>query len=332
LGHDALAPAGSTFRIVPAAGKISMTPPSLDDYRAVTERRFGSGAPALGAIRRPRVTLITVALNSSRTLGQTIASIQSQTFADLEHVVVDGGSDDGTIQLLRSRLRPQDYWISEPDLGISDAFNKGVALAAGDLIQFVNADDWLSSDQVQIAVRGLDSTDAEFVFGDVIFYREGRPDFRYVGEPNYAAAIRRRMPALNHATALVRRDAFERVGLFDLRYRCAMDYDWFLRLHLAGGRGVYLPNLIGHMNHDGVSNARYLRTSREVEAIAVAHGRNRHLARLESVARMLKTTVGRQFKGPTRPLYRLIRSHLNRSYSPLGAGEEKATAARATRR
>lgn len=309
-----------------------MTPPRLDDYRALTYRRFSSGGQTLSTSRRPRVTLITVALNACRTLEQTLASIHSQTFADLEHVVVDGGSDDGTLELLRARLRPQDYWISEPDRGISDAFNKGVALAAGDLIQFVNADDWLSPDQVEVAVRGLASTGADFVFGDVIFYRAGRPDFRYVGEPNYAKAIRRRMPALNHATALVRRDAFERVGLFDLRYRCAMDYDWFLRLHLAGGRGVYLPALVGHMNHDGVSNAAYLRTSREVEAIAVAHGRNRHLARLESAARMLKTSIGRQLKGPARPLYRLIRSHINRSYSPLGAGEDRAPAAPNARR
>jgi glycosyltransferase involved in cell wall biosynthesis len=309
-----------------------VTPPRLDDYRALTYRRFSSGGQTLSTSRRPRVTLITVALNACRTLEQTLASIHSQTFADLEHVVVDGGSDDGTLELLRARLRPQDYWISEPDRGISDAFNKGVALAAGDLIQFVNADDWLSPDQVEVAVRGLASTAADFVFGDVIFYRAGRPDFRYVGEPNYAEAIRRRMPALNHATALVRRDAFERVGLFDLRYRCAMDYDWFLRLHLAGGRGVYLPALVGHMNHDGVSNAAYLRTSREVEAIAVAHGRNRHLARLESAARMLKTSIGRQLKGPARPLYRLIRSHINRSYSPLGAGEDRAPAAPNARR
>jgi GT2 family glycosyltransferase len=274
-------------------------------------------------MRRPRVTLITATFNARRTLEQTIDSIHSQTFTDLEHVVVDGGSDDGTVELLRARLRPQDHWISEPDLGISDAFNKGIALASGNLIQLVNADDWLSPDQVEVAVRGLDSTGADFVFGDVIFYRGGRPDFRYVGEPNYAKAIRRRMPVLNHATALVRRDAFERIGLFDLRYRCAMDYDWFLRLHLAGGRGVYLPDLVGHMNHDGISNTAYLRTFREVEAIAVAHGRNRHVARLERLTRALRTGIGRQLRGPARPLYRLIRSHINRSYSPLGAGEDK---------
>jgi glycosyltransferase involved in cell wall biosynthesis len=309
-----------------------MSAPVQDNYQALSERRFGAGGLDVSSRPRPKVTLITVTLNACRTLETTIESVQAQTFGDIEHVVVDGGSNDGTIELLQAALRPQDYWISEPDRGISDAFNKGVALAAGELIEFVNADDWLSPDQVEIAVCGLASTGADFVFGDVIFYRGGRPDFRYVGEPNYAKSIRRRMPALNHATALVRRDAFERVGLFDLRYRCAMDYDWFLRLHLAGGRGVYLPDLVGHMNYDGVSNAAYLRTSREVEAIAVAHGHNRHLARLESAARMLKTSIGRQLKGPARPLYRLIRSHINRSYSPLGAGADKVPAAHDARR
>jgi GT2 family glycosyltransferase len=305
-----------------------MVPPTFDDYRAITERR----QEALRGMPRPRVTLITVTFKARRTLEQTIDSIQAQTFADLEHVVVDGGSEDGTVELLRAKLRPHDYWISEPDRGISDAFNKGVALAAGDLIQFVNADDWLSPRQVEMAVRGLDATGADFVFGDVIFHRGGRADFRYVGEPHYAKSIRRLMPALNHATALARRDAFERVGLFDLRYRCAMDYDWFLRLHLAGGRGAYLPELVGHMNHDGVSNTQYLRTLREVEAIAVAHGRNRNLARLERLARALKAAIGRQLKGPALPIYRLVRSHINRSYRPLDAAEGEALPAPPARR
>lgn len=271
--------------------------------------------------RRPRdrrkVTLITVALNAARTLARTIESVQSQTFEDLEHVVVDGGSCDGTRDLLRSMLRRQDTWISEPDDGISDAFNKGLALAAGDYVQFINADDWLSPDQVAAAVAGLEASGADFVFGDLIFYQDGRPAFRFSGDSEYHKSIRRRMPALNHPTVLVRRMAFERVGLFDPLYRCAMDYDWFLRLHLAGGRGVYLPGLIGHMNHDGVSNIDYARTFREVEAIAVKHGRNRLLARIERICRLVKTGTARQLRGPAQPLYRTIRRHINHSYVPI---------------
>jgi glycosyltransferase involved in cell wall biosynthesis len=266
---------------------------------------------------RPRVTLITVTLNAARTLARTIESVQAQTFQDIEHVVVDGGSRDGTRELLRSMLRPQDTWISEPDDGISDAFNKGLALAAGDYLQFINADDWLSPDQVALAVAALEATGADFVFGDLIFYQGGRPAFRFSGDAQYHRSIRRRMPALNHPTALVRRTAFERVGMFDPVYRCAMDYDWFLRLHLAGGRGVHVRGLVGHMNHDGVSNIDYARTFREVEAIAVRHGRNAKLARIERICRLVKTRTARQLRGPAQPLYRIIRRHINRSYVPI---------------
>jgi glycosyltransferase involved in cell wall biosynthesis len=271
-----------------------------------------------------KVTLITVTLNAARTLARTIESVQAQTFADIEHVVVDGGSRDGTCDLLRSMLRPQDTWISEPDDGISDAFNKGLALAAGDYLQFINADDWLSTDQVAAAVAGLETSGADFVFGDLIFYHDGRPAFRFSGDAQYDRSIRRRMPALNHPTVLTRRTAFERVGMFDPAYRCAMDYDWFLRLHLAGGRGVYLPGLVGHMTHDGVSNIDYARTFREVEAIAVKHGRNAQLARLERICRLVKTATARQLRGPAQPLYRMIRRHINRSYVPIDASATDA--------
>lgn len=275
-----------------------MPAPTLQDYAALSERRRRTGA-----IESPRgrvqVSLITVVFNACCTLAKTIDSVQSQRFESFEHVIVDGGSTDGSQELVRAKLRPHDYWVSERDRGISDAFNKGVALATGRYIQFINADDWLSPDQVAVAVAGLEASRADFVFGDLIFYRSGRPEFRFAGNADYRASIHKRMPALNHPTVLARREAFERIGLFDLRYRCAMDYDWFLRLHLAGGQGRHVPGLVGHMNHDGASNLNYARTYREVEAIAVAHGRDPRLARLERIGRMTKTAVARRARVPT---------------------------------
>ena len=287
-----------------------MSAPTLADYRWLSERRARTAR---------QVSLITVALNARRTLARTIESVQAQSCADLEHVVVDGGSTDGTPELLRGALRPQDVWLSEPDRGISDAFNKGIALAGGTYLQFINADDWLSPGQLALAVAGLEASGADFVFGDLIFYRAGRPEFRFCGDADYRLTIRRRMPTLNHPTVLVRRAAFERIGLFDLRYRCAMDYDWFLRLHLAGGRGVYLPELVGHMNHDGISNLDYARTYREVEAIAVRHGYDPRRARLECLLRLAKTGVARRLQTTAQPLYSAIRRRINRSYAPLHA-------------
>jgi glycosyltransferase involved in cell wall biosynthesis len=261
--------------------------------------------------------VITICLNAEPTIGRAIASIHAQRDVDFEHVVVDGGSTDRTLELVRDALRPTDFLLSEPDRGISDALNKGIALAAGEFIQFVHSDDWLAPNQLAIALAAIEQTSAEFVFGDLRFYEQGRPSFHYFGEPNYPAIIDRRMPNLNHPTVLARRACFERIGLFDLRYRCAMDYDWFLRLHRAGGRGIYVPAICGNMSHDGVSNQRFVRTSREVAQIAVAHGRPAPLAYGEMSWQIAKTSAGRLMKRHAKPLYQRIRRQLNPSYQPL---------------
>ncbi|MGF1474609.1 MAG: glycosyltransferase family 2 protein [Geminicoccaceae bacterium] len=295
--------------------------PTLEDYQDLRARPFGTNGRGAAALDRPRVTIITVVFNARQTIERTIDSVQEQDFQDFEHVIVDGGSSDGTQDVLRARVRPHDIWISEPDRGISDAFNKGVALARGDAVQFLNADDWLSSGQLAIAVDAMDATDADFVFGDLIFHQAGKPAFRYRGEPDYARWIHRHMPPLNHPTALIKRQAFERVGLFDLNYRCAMDYEWFLRLHVAGGQGVYIPELVGNMTHEGVSNINYQQTFREVERIAVAYGRPAALARVDSILRFAKTTFGKHLEKRAAPLYKFVRARLNHSYQPLSVAE-----------
>lgn len=290
--------------------------PILADYAQLTARRFPGGRPPGDA---GLVSLVTVCLNAARTIERTLASIHAQRGVAFEHVVVDGGSTDGTLELVRAQLRPGDWLLSEPDHGISDALNKGVALAAGRAVQFVHADDWLEPGQIARACAALDSTGADFVFGDLMFHERDGTRFLYRGEADYARSIGRRMPNLNHPTVLARRDCFERIGLFDQRYRCAMDYDWFLRLHLAGGKGVHLPGLRGNMSHDGVSNLRWRRTMREVAEIAQAHGRPAALASAEMWYQIGKIAAGRTVKHHAGPLYRLVRRLINPSYRPVAA-------------
>jgi glycosyltransferase involved in cell wall biosynthesis len=287
--------------------------PVLNDYRCYSARR--DVPTVLGPA--PKVSVVTVTLNARATVARAIESVQGQTFRDIEHIVVDGASSDGTRDLLAEALRPQDIWISEPDRGISDAMNKGVALARGACVQFIHADDWLSPDQVERAVETLERSGADFVYGDLIFYEGHQPVFGYAGDPHYRRVIARRMPALNHPTVLARMDCFRWIGLFDLRYACAMDYDWFMRLHLAGGRGVYDPRIRGHMNHDGISNLQFHRTIREIRAIAVAHGRNPWLAHLEAAFQHTKMATGRWTKARARPLYDFVRRGINPAFRPL---------------
>jgi glycosyltransferase involved in cell wall biosynthesis len=296
---------------------IIMPVPSLADYAVYGDRRtreqpISPAGPAL-------VSIVTVALNAAATIERAIHSVQKQTFASIEHIFVDGGSSDGTLGHIQRLARPQDYWISEKDRGISDAFNKGVALARGRLIQFLNADDWLSPDQIECAVTGLDRSAADFVFGDLVFYHEGWPIFTYAGEAGYERVIHRRMPAISHPTLLARRACFDHAGLFDPAYRNAMDYDWLLRLHRAGGRGVYCSGVVGHMNHAGISNRQFTRTIEEVKRIAIAHGRNPVVAEIEAQIRRLKTVASQPIKRRVRPLYELIRRGINRSYRPAPA-------------
>jgi glycosyltransferase involved in cell wall biosynthesis len=284
-----------------------MPAPTFADYDNYVKRRAGSDSA-------PVVSIVTIMLNAALTLERTMASVQEQSFGSIEHVLVDGGSTDNTLDIINRTARQQDVWISEKDRGISDAFNKGVALSRGKYILILNADDWMSPDQIACAVAALEKTGADFVFGDLIFYEGDRPLFRYAGDPDYARAIHRRWPSVGHPTTLAARRCFERIGLFDTGYRNAMDYDWLLRLHRAGARGVYCADVVAHMTHDGVSNNLFARTVEEVRQIVIAHGRDPMLAGLEARFRLLKTGLSRPVKRHGKPVYDFVRRCINPSF------------------
>jgi glycosyltransferase involved in cell wall biosynthesis len=221
----------------------------------------------------PLVSLVTVALNRAATIERTIESVLRQTYAPLEYIVIDGGSSDGTVDVLRRYGGRIAHWRSEPDRGISDAFNKGLALAKGAAIGLINADDWLAPEQIANGVAALERSGADFVFGDLLYHdAAGRALFRIRGDPHYARTIDRGMPDVNHPTLLAWREVYARVGGFDPAYRFAMDYDWLLRVHRAGFRGVYEPRLVGRMTLEGASDRRYRQALAEVRRIAIRHG------------------------------------------------------------
>ena len=266
----------------------------------------------------PRVSIVTVVRNGAATIERAIRSVLGQTCPAIEYIIVDGASTDGTQEIIRRYEGRLARWISEPDRGISDAFNKGVALANGACIGLLNADDWMEPDQVEIAVGALEASGADFVFGDLIFHdAAGCPVHRITGDPHYARHIRSRMPEVNHPTLLARRSMYERVGPFHLTYKAAMDYDWLLRAHLAGCRGHHEPRILGHMTLAGVSDRSYVRALREVRDIAIRHGQPPAQARALFAYRMLKGASQRGLKRlAPEPLYGLVRGLINRSYRP----------------
>jgi glycosyltransferase involved in cell wall biosynthesis len=290
---------------------LAPAPPTLADYEALERRRSAGDAEA------PVVSVVTVVRNAVLTLPRTIASVQAQSGPSVEHVIVDGGSEDGSLDVIRRLLRPQDYWMSEPDRGISDAFNKGIALARGRYIQILNADDWLTPGQMNTSAGALAASTADFVFGDCLAFDGERPVFRYRGDPNYAALLHRRMHAMNHPSMLVRRSAYAEHGLFALQFRNSMDYEWLLRAHRRGARGIYDPRITTNFSLGGVTFREARRAMSEVRDISVAYGRSPVAATLEYRYHLSKGAVAYRLKQRARPIYERVRAWINPSFEPL---------------
>jgi glycosyltransferase involved in cell wall biosynthesis len=282
-------------------------PPFIDleyeTYRELGRKHFANA--------RSRCAVITTSFNSKSTILRTILSVQAQPFP-VRHVFIDGGSTDGTTELIRSAMRPSDILISERDQGISDAMNKGIAAANADTVCIIHSDDWLSENQLQIALDAMERAEADIVFGDVTFVVEEEPWYHEKGDAEYARSIHRRMPAIPHPSLLVKTRVYERVGLYRNDLRLAMDYDWILRAHRSGFKAHYTPDVVAYMTHDGASNNRFKETIKEVAAIVQDHGRPYWIAQLEKVGRTLKVRAGRFVRDIDPNLYLKLRRITNK--------------------
>ena len=226
-----------------------------------------------------KISVVTVALNAAGTLAQTLKSVAGQDWPDVEHWLIDGGSRDGTGELVKLHGNHLAGFISEPDRGLYDALNKGIARCTGDVVGFLNADDLYAGTRVLSRVAAsFDSPGVGAVYGDL----------QYVGRDNTSEVIRywragefkRRKLAWGwmppHPTLYVRRETYQRIGVFDTSYRIAADYDFILRLfsdpHL---RVVYIPEVLVNMRSGGVSNRSLLNLLRKSSEDLRALGRNR---------------------------------------------------------
>jgi glycosyltransferase involved in cell wall biosynthesis len=199
----------------------------------------------------PLVTVLTVALNARAALVRTVASVAGQGFTGREHVVVDGGSTDGTADWL-ARLETPVRWISEADSGIAEALNKGLALARGDYVLVLQAGDtFLDAGSLGRAVPWLDGSD--IVSFDVrIIGARGPRRYRsrgFVPKLNVKTTI-------PHQGAFCRRALFDRIGGFDESLRIAMDFDFFLRAMRRGAAIRLVPDILARMPDDGISSRK----------------------------------------------------------------------------
>ena len=204
------------------------------------------------------ISIVTVCLDSIATIGDTLASINGQRGAQIEHVVIDGGSTDGTVAFLQRHADRIATLVSERDQGLFDAMNKGIRHATGEVIGFLNSDDVYADGQVLQAVAALfESPDVDACYGDLLYVAADNPAqvVRYWTSCDYRPGLLRNgwMPA--HPTFFCRRKVLEQMGGFNPAYGLHADFELMVRLfHVARIRTRYVPRVWVRMRTGGVSN------------------------------------------------------------------------------
>jgi glycosyltransferase involved in cell wall biosynthesis len=205
-----------------------------------------------------RVSIVTVCFNSADTIGQTIRSVQDQEYRRIEHVIIDGGSTDGTIDIVKTFNGRIKKLLSEPDEGIYDAMNKGLHLARGEVIAFLNADDvYASPTVISDVVAALRADHADGVYGDLVYVGRGNSNrvIRYWQAGEYRPRAFHRGWVPPHPTFFCRRDLYRQFGGFNPSYRIAGDFELMLRLiekHRI--RVQYIPKPLVRMRAGGRAN------------------------------------------------------------------------------
>ncbi|MEW5967253.1 MAG: glycosyltransferase family 2 protein [Pseudomonadota bacterium] len=211
-----------------------------------------------------KISIVTVAFNAASTIADTLASVAAQTHPDVEHIVVDGASTDGTPEVVLTFGRHVAKLISEPDRGIYDAMNKGLRLATGDIIGFLNADDVYADPSVLARVSAnMEANGLDALFGDAEFVSPRHPERplrHYRSERFHPERIAWGwMPA--HPTLFLRRELYERFGLFRTDYRIAGDFELVARMfHGDTLKYRHVPEVLVRMRTGGVSTGGWRNT------------------------------------------------------------------------
>ena len=204
-----------------------------------------------------KISILTVTYNSAATLRETLESVRKQDYPQVEHVVVDGQSTDGTLDIIRSYPHIT-RWISEKDNGIYDAMNKGVALATGDIVGILNSDDIYQDSTVLARVMETFVNDhCDAVYGDLVYVDPDQTSKvrRYWKSGHYNPGSFRWGWMPPHPTFFVRRSLYERFGVFRTDFRTAADYELMLRfIHRHRATLSYVPKVLVRMRDGGASN------------------------------------------------------------------------------
>ena len=205
-----------------------------------------------------KISIITVCYNSAATITDTIESVLTQTYPNIEYIIIDGASRDGTLDIIHSYRNKIHKIISEPDHGIYDAMNKGIMCSTGDVIGFINADDFYpASDIIEQVIQKFTQSMVDAVYGDLCYVKSSDPKMvvRYWRSSLFHSGSFGLGWCPPHPTFFVRRYIYEKYGLFDLNITIAADIELMMRfLEIYNISSYYLPIILVKMRLGGTTN------------------------------------------------------------------------------
>ena len=209
--------------------------------------------------KNPKISIITVAFNSVKTIQDTIESILLQDYKNIEYIIIDAGSSDGTVEIIKSFGDKITYFISESDNGIYDGMNKGIKAASGDLIGILNSDDFYPNNFILSNVaKTFVNNQCDAIYGDLVYVNEFDKTkiVRYWQAGDYSALKLKRGWMLPHPTFFVKKSIYEKYGLYDTKLKRAGDYEMILKLLYKYNISVkYIPMILVNMRMGGASNS-----------------------------------------------------------------------------
>lgn len=225
----------------------------------------------------PKITVITVAYNSAKTIEDTLNSVAVQTYPNVEYIVVDGASTDETLTFVRNYRNPNIRLVSEPDKGIYDAMNKGLALASGEVVGFLNSDDFYADASVlEKIANAFQDPAVDVCYADLVYVT---PDnsrvVRYWKSKQFTKGDFAKGWCPAHPTFYVRKSVIERLGLFDQSYKLAADVEFMMRyLERGQVRVAYIPHVLVRMRLGGATNQSWGNIVRQNKEIFAALRKN----------------------------------------------------------
>lgn len=214
-----------------------------------------------------KISIVTVCLNAQETIEQTIQSVLNQTYGieNIEYIIVDGQSTDKTMQIIEKYKDYISYYVSEPDQGIYDAMNKGIAAASKEIIGILNADDWYDSNAIQNVMNCFKENDTDIVYGEV----------KRVEKDETISTVRKADSLENtwyfmtiwHPAVFVKREVYQKLGTFSTDYKIAADYEFILRCYSNQMKFTYLNKELTYFRSAGISNTKHIKCAEETNKV-----------------------------------------------------------------